>query len=78
MDSYRESVLDRLDTQIMELEKKYDLSKTENVVLKSKQRVLIIAIVSLVVALTLTAFLLISIRRSRTSSFTRLSRYIDI
>ena len=68
MDSYRESVLDRLDTQIMELEKKYDLSKTENVVLKSKQRVLIIAIVSLVVALTLTAFLLISIRRSRTSA----------
>lgn len=68
MDSYRESVFDRLDTQIIELEKKYDVSKTENLILRSKQRVFIIAIVALVVALTLTAMLLISIRRSRAAA----------
>ncbi len=68
MDSYRESVLDRLDTQIIELEKKYDLSNTENLVLRSKQRMLIIAVISLVVALSLTAMLLISIRRSRAAA----------
>ena len=68
MNSYRESVLDRLDTQIIELEKKYDVSKTENLVLRSKQRVFIIAIVALVVALTLTAMLLVSIRRSRAAA----------
>lgn len=64
-DSYMESVLDRLDTQIIELEKKYDLAKSENLVLRSKQNALIITIVFLIVALTLTGLLFLNIRRRR-------------
>lgn len=64
-DSYMESVLDRLDTQIIELEKKYDLTKSENLALKSKQNALMITVLFLFIALFLTGLLLFNIRRRR-------------
>ena len=65
LDSYKESVLDRLDTQIIELEKKYDLTKSENLVLKSKQNILMITVIFLFIALSLTGLLLFNIKRRR-------------
>lgn len=52
-DLHRKSISDRLDTQIVELEKRYDLSEAENEVLRTKQQILRIVIVALVLILIL-------------------------
>lgn len=65
LESYQKSVFDRLDTQIIELGKKYDLTKSENLALKSKQNALMITVLFLFIALFLTGLLLFNIRRRR-------------
>lgn len=62
---YEKSVSGRLDTQIMELEKKYDLSEAENIALRSRQSTLSIAFVALLLAMLLASFILISARNRR-------------
>lgn len=52
-DLHRKSISDRLDTQIVELEKRYDLSEAENEVLRTKQQILRIVIVALLLILIL-------------------------
>ena len=62
---YQSSQKERLNTHIIELEKKYDLSEAENEALRSRQNSLIITIISLVLILILTALLMINWRNKR-------------
>lgn len=62
---YEKSVNDRLDTQVMELEKKYDLSEAENVALRSRQSTLSIAIVALLLAMLVTILIMLNLRNRR-------------
>lgn len=52
-DLYKQSISTRLDTHIVELEKKYDLSETENEVLRARQQNLRIVIGALILAIVL-------------------------
>ena len=50
---YKSSVQDRLDTQIAEIEKKYDLTESENKALKAHQQTMQIIIVALILMIVL-------------------------
>ena len=50
---YKSSVQDRLDTQIAEIEKKYDLTESENKALKAHQQTMQIIIVALILIIIL-------------------------
>ena len=62
---YEKSVKDRLNTQVMELEKKYDLSEAENIALKSQQNTLIIAIIALLLAMLATILIMLNVKNRR-------------
>lgn len=62
---YEKSVKDRLNTQVMELEKKYDLSEAENIALRSRQSTLSIAIVALLLAMLVTVLIMLNLRNRR-------------
>jgi len=62
---YEKSVKDRLNTQIMELEKKYDLSEAENIALRSQQNTLLIAIVALLLAMLATVLIMLNVKNRR-------------
>lgn len=62
---YQQSVRDRLDTQIMELEKKYDLSEAENITLKSQQNLLYAIIAAFLLGFLLIFSVLFSLWRRR-------------
>lgn len=62
---YEKSVKDRLNTQIMELEKKYDLSEAENIALKSQQNTLIIALIALMLAMLASILIMLNIKNRR-------------
>ena len=62
---YENSVKDRLNTQVMELEKKYDLSEAENIALKSRQNTLSIAMVALLLAMFATILIMLNLRNRR-------------
>ena len=64
---YEETVSDRLDTQIMEMEKKYDLSEAENIALRSRQSTLYLAIFALLLMLLLGILFIINIRTRRSA-----------
>lgn len=64
-DMYEKSVKDRLNTQVMELEKKYDLSEAENIALKSQQNTLIIAIIALLLAMLATILIMLNVKNRR-------------
>lgn len=59
---YEQSMRKRLDTQIIELEKKYDLSEAENTILRSQQNLLIITTIALALLLVLGGIVLVSTR----------------
>lgn len=59
------SIKDRLDTQIIELEKKYDLSEAENRTLKARQTSMSIFIIALVLILLLSILHMITRRKRR-------------
>jgi hypothetical protein len=63
---YKNSVNDRLDTQIAELEKKYDLTAAENEILRTRQQNLIIIIGALILMIVLIMILMYarSVRRN--------------
>ncbi len=60
-----QSIKDRLDTQIAELEKKYDLTAAENEILRTRQQNLIIIIGALILVIVLIMILMyaLSVRR---------------
>ena len=62
---YEKSVKDRLNTQVMELEKKYDLSEAENIALRSQQNTLIIAIIALFLAMLATILIMLNVKNRR-------------
>ena len=62
---YEKSVQDRLNTQIMELEKQYDLSEAENIALRSRQNTLSMAIVALLLAMLATLLITLNLRNRR-------------
>ena len=64
-DLYEKSVKDRLNTQVMELEKKYDLSEAENIALRSQQNTLIIAIIALLLAMLATILIMLNVKNRR-------------
>lgn len=66
-DLYNKSVSDRLDTQIAELEKKYDLSEAENEILRTKQQNLRIIISALVLAMVVIFILMYAWKVRRTT-----------
>ena len=62
---YQKSVKDRLDTQVMELEKKYDLSEAENAALRSRQGTLYIALLASFLAVLLITFIMLTMRNRK-------------
>ncbi len=62
---YENSVKDRLNTQVMELEKKYDLSEAENIALRSRQSTLSIAVVALLLVMLVTVLIALNLRSRR-------------
>jgi hypothetical protein len=62
---YEKSVKNRLNIQIMELEKKYDLSEAENIALKSQQNTLIIALIALMLAMLASILIMLNIKNRR-------------
>ncbi|HBK31619.1 MAG TPA: hypothetical protein DEG28_12775 [Porphyromonadaceae bacterium] len=62
---YKESVKKRLDTQVMELEKKYDLSEAENRALRSRQTMLSTVVLSLLLLMVLILVMMINRRHRR-------------
>lgn len=64
---YKNSVQNRLDIQIAELEKKYDLTEAENVILRTQQQNLIVIIVALLLFIVLIFILMYSRKVKRTS-----------
>ena len=64
-DLYERSVQDRLNTQIMELEKQYDLSEAENIALRSRQSTLSIAIIALLLAMLASLLIALNLRNRR-------------
>ncbi len=63
LEAYEHAVQERLNTQIIKLEKQYDLSEAENRALRSKQQTLYLAIALLL--LTLILFIVVRIYKSR-------------
>ncbi len=63
-ESYKNSVRNRLDTQIAELEKKYDLTEAENEVLRARQQNLLVIIAALGLLIIL-IFILMYLRKVR-------------
>lgn len=55
---YRQSVSDRLDTQLAELEKKYDLTEAENEALRARQQSLLVVIGALILVIVLVIILM--------------------
>ena len=64
---YKSSVNDRLDTQIAELEKKYDLTEAENVILRTRQQNLMVIIAALLLLIVLIFILMYSRKVRRTT-----------
>ena len=64
---YKNSVNDRLDTQIAELEKKYDLTAAENEILRTRQQNLIIIIGALILVIVFIMILMYTMRVRRKS-----------
>ncbi|OJV38515.1 MAG: hypothetical protein BGO33_06900 [Bacteroidia bacterium 43-41] len=62
---YEKSIKERLNTQVMELEKKYDLSEAENIALRSQQNTLLIAIVALLLAMLATVLIMLNVKNRR-------------
>lgn len=65
MELHNQSISARLDTQIAELEKKYDLTEAENEVLKARQQSLYIVIGALVVVIVLIFILMYALKIRR-------------
>ena len=63
-DLLNQSLRGRLDTQIAEMEKKYDLAEAENVILRTRQQSLIIIIVALTLLLFV-SIVLMNMRKAR-------------
>ncbi len=61
---YNQSIRERLDMQIAELEKKYDLTEAENVILRTRQQSLSIIIGALILVIVL-IFVLMYARKAR-------------
>lgn len=68
LDFYQKSVKERLNTQVMELEKKYDLSEAENVILRSQQSILVITLITLLLGIFLIMVMLINRRNRKKTS----------
>lgn len=66
-DLHNQSIRDRLDTRIVELEKRYDLSETENEVLRARQQNLRIIIGALILVLVLVFILMYAWKVRRTA-----------
>lgn len=66
-DLYSQSIRDRLDTRIVELEKKYDLSEAENEVLRARQQNLRIVIGALILVIVLIFILMYAWKVRRTT-----------
>ncbi|MDO5524376.1 MAG: hypothetical protein Q4G48_10075, partial [Bacteroidia bacterium] len=64
---FEKTVNDRLDTQIMEMEKKYDLSEAENIALRSRQNTLYVTIFALMLFMLLGLLFLINIRMRKSA-----------
>lgn len=64
---YKQTVKERLDTQIMELEKRYDFSEAENIALKSQQGLLTSIIWSLALGLLFVLSIFLNFRMRRIS-----------
>jgi hypothetical protein len=64
---YKNSVDERLDTQIAELEKKYDLAAAENEILRTRQQNLIIIIGALILLIVFIMILMYALRVRRRS-----------
>lgn len=67
-ESYKNSVRDRLDIQIAELEKKYDLTEAENEVLRTRQqnsRIVIVALMLVILLIVILMQALMVRRRAR-------------
>lgn len=63
--SYEQSVNDRLDKRILELEKLYDLTETENKALKAESNTRIFALISLLLILIMSFILFVYSKRKR-------------
>lgn len=70
-DVYNRSISDRLNTQLMELEKKYDLTEAENEILRARQNTLI-TLLGALTSIILLSVLYIITRRKRRKERTRL------
>ena len=68
LDFYQKSVKERLNTQVMELEKKYDLSEAENVILRSQQSILVVTLITLLLGIFLIMVMLINRRNRKKTS----------
>lgn len=66
-DLHNQSISDRLDTRIVELEKKYDLTEAENEVLKARQQNLLIVIGALTLLIVLVFILMYAWKVRRTT-----------
>ncbi|SFS47737.1 hypothetical protein SAMN05216365_1086 [Porphyromonadaceae bacterium NLAE-zl-C104] len=66
-DLHNQSINDRLDTRIVELEKKYDLTEAENEVLKARQQNLLIVIGALTLLIVLVFILMYAWKVRRTT-----------
>ncbi|WP_157279221.1 tetratricopeptide repeat protein [Proteiniphilum acetatigenes] len=64
---YNQSISDRLDTRIVELEKKYDLSEAENEALRARQQSLRVIIGALILVIILIFILMYSWKIRRTA-----------
>lgn len=62
---YEQSIRNRLDTQVIELEKKYDLSEAENTLLRARQSTLLIITIALILLLSLVFVMLLNMRNRR-------------
>lgn len=66
-DLYKGTVRNRLDTQIAELEKRYDLTEAENEILRARQQNLMMIIFALVLSIILIFILMYSWKARRTA-----------
>lgn len=66
-DLYNQSISTRLDTRIVELEKKYDLSEAENEVLRARQQNLRIVISALILVIVMIIIAMYALKVRRTS-----------
>lgn len=64
-DLYEQSVEKRLDTQVMELEKKYDLSEAENETLRTRENLLITIIIIILLLIAIVGLTLLNISRRK-------------